>query len=158
MAKLMILGQRYAIQANIETLTPRNIHARRQHKDEAAKACADHSQKNRDMAAMKKFEDLLPLDEQLEAMMSHQAPQISISTLAALRTTMAANPSSPASPEKKQAVAVTMPSAPKIIPAAQRIANHPDPMAALSAEGWLADDAFEFFSRLPRQRVGIASR
>ena len=142
LAKLMILGQRYAIQANIETLTPETFTHVANTKMKLLKPALTIL-KNRDMAAMKQFEDLLPLDEQLEAMMSHQAPQISINTLATLRTTMAVNPSSPASPEK-HAVAVTTPSRSKIIPTAQRIANHPDPMVALSAEGWLADDVFEF--------------
>lgn len=142
LAKLMILGQRYAIQANIETLSPETFAHVADTKMKLLKPALTVL-KSRDIAAMKRFEDLMPLDEQLEAMMSHQAPQISISTLATLRTTMTSNPSPPASSEKEAAV-VTMPPAPKIIPVAQRIASSPDPMAALSEEGWLADDAFEF--------------
>jgi hypothetical protein len=142
LAKLMILGQRYAIQANIETLSADTFTHVANTKMKLLKPALTIL-KNRDMAAMKKFEDLMPLDEQLEAMMSHQAPQISISTLAALRTTMAANLPPPATSEEMPAV-VAIQSAPKIISAAQRIAGQPDPMASLSAEGWLADDAFEF--------------
>lgn len=141
LAKLMILGQRYAIQANIETLSPETFTHIANTKMKLLKPALTVL-KSRDTAAMKKFEDLLPPDEQLEGMMSHQAPQISISSLASLRTTMVASPP-PADQEKLPSVAAT-PSALKSIPAAQRIASHPNPMAALTTEGWLAGDAFEF--------------
>ena len=77
LAKLMILGQRYAIQAKVETLTPETFTHVANTKMKLLKPALTVL-KSRDVAAMKKFEDLLPLDEQLEGMMSHQAPQISV--------------------------------------------------------------------------------
>lgn len=143
LAKLMILGQRYAIQANIETLNPEMFTHVANTKMKLLKPALTVL-KSRDLAAMKRFEDLMPPDEQLEAMMSHQAPQISIGALAALRTTMVPNSSLPV--RQQQPAEVLTPPAPKVVPVAQRIANHPSPMEALSAEGWLVTDTFEFSS------------
>lgn len=143
LAKLMILGQRYAIQANIETLSPETFTHVANTKMKLLKPALTVL-KSRDVAAMKKFEDLLPPDDQLEGMMSHQAPQISLSSLASLRTTMVASPP-PEGQEQLPSVA-TMQSESKNVSIAQRIAGHPNPMSALSTEGWLSDDAFEFSS------------
>lgn len=68
LAKLMILGQRYAIQANIETL---NIEVLRHVADTKMKLLkpAIAALRSRDPKAMRKFEDLLPTDVQIDSMM-----------------------------------------------------------------------------------------
>jgi hypothetical protein len=138
LAKLMILGQRYAIQANIETLNEQVFKHVADTKLKLLKP-AIAALRSGDPAAMKKFEDLLPPDEQLEAMMKDDT-SVSISDLAALRlsrTNGAAAEASPAPlPEKQMPETVNQVS--------RLIAASADPVIALAEQGWLAKDVFEF--------------
>lgn len=142
LAKLLILGQRYAIQSKIETLSADTFTHVANTKMKLLKPALTVL-KNRDIAAMKKFEDLLPPDNLLEEMMSHSAPQISIDSLASLRRNMTGQAPLAESAQEMKTEVIT-PSKAKVISTAQRIASHAEPLEALAAEGWLSDDAFEF--------------
>lgn len=138
LAKLMILGQRYAIQANIETLNEQVFRHIADTKLKLLKP-AIAALRSGDTAAMKKFEDLLPPDEQLETLMRGE-PSISISHLGALRLSKDAQ-TVPAAPPVIRAEKPT-PTAPNQV--SQLIASSDDPVSALAEHGWLAKDIFEF--------------
>jgi hypothetical protein len=137
LAKLMILGQRYAMQANIETL---NEHVFRHIADTKLKLLkpAIAALRSGDTAAMKKFEDLLPPDEQLEALMRNEL-SVSISQLAALHISKADKVTSevPQTPAEK-------PVSDAANQVSRKIASHADPRGALAEHGWLAKDVLEF--------------
>lgn len=138
LAKLMILGQRYAIQSNIETLNEQVFRHIADTKLKLLKP-AIAALRSGDTAAMKKFEDLLPPDEQLETLMRDE-PSISINHLAALRLSKAAQPF-PAAPPMDRAEKAP-PATPNQI--SRLIAASDDPAGALAEHGWLAKDIFEF--------------
>lgn len=138
LAKLMILGQRYAIQANIETLNEQVFQHIADTKLKLLKP-AIAALRSGDTAAMKKFEDLLPPDEQLETLMRGE-PSISMNHLAELRLSKAVQPV-PAAPHVVRAEKPT-PAATNQV--SRLIAASDDPAGALAEHGWLARDIFEF--------------
>ena len=137
LAKLMILGQRYAIQANIETL---NEHVFRHIADTKLKLLkpAIAALRSGDMAAMKKFEDLLPPDEQLEALMRTES-SVSISHLAALRMK---KPDTPTPEPTHPLAGEPEPGATNQI--SRNMASSSDLISAMAEHGWLAEDILEF--------------
>jgi hypothetical protein len=137
LAKLMILGQRYAIQANLETL---NEHVFRHVADTKLKLLkpAIAALRSGDTAAMKKFEDLLPPDDQLDGLMRNE-PAVSIGHLAALRTT---KPDKPTLDMRPAPVDTPHPDATNQV--SRTIASSADPISAMTDQGWLAKDVLEF--------------
>lgn len=137
LAKLMILGQRYAMQANIETL---NEHVFRHIADTKLKLLkpAIAALRSGDTAAMKRFEDLLPPDEQLDALMRNES-SVSINQLAALHVSKAVNVIAEVPQVRAERSA---PDATNQL--SRKIASHADPHNALAEQGWLAKDVLEF--------------
>lgn len=166
LAKLMILGQRYAIQSGTEQL------------DEA---CLRHvantkmklllppiaALRSRDPEKMAQFEDMMPLDEQLQQMMRDE--QYIVPTTASIlreqqkrlltQSAAAAALGSPTShaemlphmvtdagsvaPAQNTSVA-PVPKVARVIPMSAKIEHVSKSMEVLRSAGWLADDPFEF--------------
>jgi hypothetical protein len=152
LAKLMIMGQRYAMQSGSETLTV-----------DLFKHVADTKMKllkpllailrSKDPDKMSKFEDLMPTDDQLDAMMEESGVLVLENRLSTLRKvknnrTTATKPEIAAeSPSQKGAKAV-----PVVSTIAAQIHTVAIPRDALSDAGWLQDDPLEF-SDLYRQQA-----
>ena len=144
LAKIMILAQRYAIQSNIETLNADVFNHVADTKMKLLKP-ALAALRSGDLAAMNRFEDLMPPDVQLEAMISHQAPVLSLNTLASMRADMSKKTSVP------QVVVETTATVPIVVEkndamnaVAREIAQDKHPISLLKKYGWLVDDVFEF--------------
>ena len=138
LAKLMILGQRYAIQAEIETLNEQVFRHVADTKLKLLKP-AIAALRSGDPAAMKKFEDLLPPDEQLEALMKDDT-SVSISDLAALRLSRTGSAAAEAPPSLRPEKQIPN----TVNQIAHMISASGDPASALAEQGWLAKDVFEF--------------
>jgi len=144
LAKLMILGQRYAIQSNIETLT-----------EEVFKHVADTKMKllkplvavlrSRDPKKMRKFEDLMPTDDQLNAMMEDAGVSTTESRLSVLRQVK-----NNGTPVVVPDITAQTPQAPATKAAHTRstisatIAQEADPVDILRKACWLQVDPLEF--------------
>lgn len=179
LAKLMILGQRYAIQSGIETLNEgvfEKIAATKMKLLQPAIAAL----RSGDHAQMAKFEDLLPTDVQLEEMMKADVFVVSdrISMLRRKQQVVHGNshsavaPASPPQSPVEQTVTnptdqgvnlevvhsadrrniheiMKLPSQ-RPIPLSAKLAGHPDPLLLLKESQWILEDPFEF---VPAYRV-----
>lgn len=149
LAKLMILGQRYAIQTGKESLTPEVFSYVANTKMKLLKP-AISALRSGDQKQMERFEDLLPTNEQLKAMMARDDE----GTLAARLDILARAQSSPPSAEvNASSGSSSTPSAkPTAVPhtpvqrrsEAQELAQQADSIAALKQAGWLLQDPLEF--------------
>lgn len=146
LAKLLILGQRYAIQSGTERLTEvvlRHVASTKMQLLQPALAAL----RSGDPKVMRRFDDLLPSEEHLNAMMLMSGTTTEVSFLRDLQ--------SPANtPVIKEVVVVandldTEISAPLQPTADQKqqakeLASHDDPFQALHQAGWMTRDALEF--------------
>lgn len=151
LAKLMILGQRYAIQSNEETLTEAVFKHVAETKMKLLKP-ALAVLRSRDPKKMRKFEDLMPTDDQLDDMMIDAGVLSSESRLSILRQAKAARgtptaiaPTTeeppPSAPSPQQVAANATPSTPTI---SATIAEQANPLEVLRLANWLQTDALEF--------------
>ncbi|STQ91954.1 ATP-binding protein [Iodobacter fluviatilis] len=144
LAKLMILGQRYAIQSNIETLT-----------EEVFKHVANTKMKllkplvavlrSRDPKKMRLFEDLMPTDDQLNAMMedagvSSTENRLSVIRQAKKNSVPIVGPDTTAQAPQTLVAKVALPSAAISTTIAQAV----DPIDILRKACWLQVDPLEF--------------
>jgi hypothetical protein len=143
LAKLMILGQRYAIQTGAEILTV-----------ESFKHVADTKMKllkpllailrTRDPKKMSKFEDLMPTDDQLDSMMEESSVFEFESRLSVLRKMKTSN----ASAANTEDSVVPDKGNNKITPVLRTVASQIPkavvPRDLLSEASWLQSDPFEF--------------
>jgi hypothetical protein len=147
LAKLMILGQRFAIQSKLETLTPEVF----QHVSETKMRLLQPALeilRSGDAEKMSKVEDLMPPDDLLNEMMSLREPSATINNLASIRaarmqrqmdaTRAASTNAEPAQPLGKAAEPKGADST------AKAIASSGDVGAAIRQQRWLATDALEF--------------
>lgn len=155
LAKLMILGQRYAIQANLESLSVGVFDHIADTKMKLLKPALAALQSG-NVAMMRKFEDLMPPDKQLEEMMLLPTSALSIGDLAALRGTKPepVSPSDAAIVPQKEAAFITTGSAAEsgTISISREIACRNDPIVALTEKNWITEDVFEF-SEAYRRKV-----
>lgn len=148
LVKLLMLGQRYAIQAKIETLNPQVFSHVFNTKMRLLKPALEVL-KSRDPEKMSKFDDLLPPDEILNEMLSEKEPTLSLDMLARLRRskpdTRPAQPS-PSTPLNDEPSRPTsrIATRPAEQPASALIAAREDTRSALIEVGWLASDPLEF--------------
>lgn len=148
LAKLMILGQRYAIQSNVETLT-----------EEVFKHVAETKMKllrpllavlrSRDPKKMRKFEDLMPTDDQLNAMMEDAGVNSTENRLSVIRQAKAngtpvvlSAPSTPSAAQEPQTPLTN--EGPTKITISATIAQAADPVDILRKANWLQVDPLEF--------------
>lgn len=153
LAKLMILGQRYAIQANIETINTEVLCHVADTKMKLLKP-AIAALRSRDPKAMRKFEDLLPTDAQIDSMMKESSQADVSQRLSILR---AMRQPDGASKDTAIPIAPTPAVMPQLVdedthapPVTTRLAlastisQHSRPMEALREANWLVQDALEF--------------
>lgn len=145
LAKLMILSQRHAIQTGKETLTPDILNYIADTKMALLKP-AISALRSGDPKQMKRFDDLLPTDEQLKAMMEPTDEEVTLARLDVLSKTQPRsklqNSSANVAP-KKQEIGLQQPLV-QTAPEAIELAQQPDPMGAMQEAGWLLQDPFEF--------------
>lgn len=150
LAKLMILGQRYAIQTGKETLTTDVFSYVANTRMKLLKP-AIAALRSGDPRQMERFEDLLPTDDQLKAMMTQDGE----GTLAArLDILMRTQPSSaaaevaprsaPSNPPPAEPVAAAAPPPVKRQSEVPELTQQADSVAALKQAGWLLQDPLEF--------------
>ncbi|BFN26191.1 hypothetical protein PsSCT_09530 [Pseudomonas sp. SCT] len=141
LVKLVILGQRFAIQHGEERLVPSTFRRVADTKMKILKPALS-ALRSRDPRQLGRFEDLLPIDAQLEGMMLLSSDDLSkrYSLLSSI---------SPASTPKAQGVPKAP--APKLATASSQesaelseIANSENPLEQLRKEGWLCEQTFEF--------------
>ncbi|PNY74870.1 ATP-binding protein [Pseudomonas fluorescens] len=142
LVKLLVLSQRYAIQSGHERLTAETIAKVSNNKMQILKPALS-ALRSRDPGRMRKFDDLLPIEEQLIDMMSFDGlPRTD--RLALLRSvTPFVKPESPA-----PAVVTGKHPAPAAVAVetseAKKLSEQPDTLAALKSAGWITTDLFEF--------------
>ena len=146
LAKLLILGQRYAIQSGTERLTEavlRHVASTKMQLLQPALAAL----RSGDPKVMRNFDDLLPSEEHLNAMMQVPGTTAEVSFLRELRApanaTIATQPIAvPESVEIEGAEFQTVP----IVHSQQAkdLASQDNPLQALHQAGWMAADALEF--------------
>jgi hypothetical protein len=147
LAKLMILGQRYAIQSKLETLTPGVF----QHVSDTKMRLLQPALeilRSGDPERMRKVEDLMPPDDLLNEMMSLRDPAQTINSLATIRaarmqrqaelTRAAPTDAEPVPPLGKNSETNAASSI------AKSIATSGNTGEALRQHNWLATDALEF--------------
>lgn len=156
LAKLMILGQRYAIQSNTEVLSEEIFRHIAETKMKLLKP-ALAVLRSGDPKKMRKFEDLMPTDDQLNDMMMDAGVMTTESRLSVLRQAKESAPSS-VSPDKptpppptgsSKATHTAVPVNPAL---SATIAQQADPIDTLYKENWLQTDPLEF-SSIYREKV-----
>lgn len=146
LAKLLILGQRYAIQSGKERLTEsvlRHVSETKMQLLQPALAAL----RSGNTALMAKFDDLLPSEAHLDAMMADRSLPAASWSLLRKAPTPATEPESVGDPSIGLEVAFTEEPPRRILPQAQlakEIAAESDPAFRLKEEGWLIQDAMEF--------------
>ncbi|MFZ6687654.1 ATP-binding protein [Undibacterium sp. SXout11W] len=149
LVKLMILGQRYAIQSNIETLT-----------EEVFQHIADTKMKllkpalavlrSRDPLKMRKFEDLMPTDEQINDMMIDAGVVSAESRISLLRKAKSKKDSAiefdvtnnaSAKPEVEPPATKV---SPNLVTISSTILDQANPLSALRGANWLQVEPLEF--------------
>lgn len=145
LVKLLILGQRYAIQSGEDRLSAGVLRHVADTKLQLLKP-ALAALRSGDPMRMAAFDDLLPPTEQIEAMMRSPAKPVDVLAnllgQSAIKTTaVPINLDNRASNEGLASAIPTGESKPSV---AASLANSEKPLAALHAAGWLASDAMEF--------------
>ncbi|WP_296650002.1 ATP-binding protein [Paraburkholderia sp.] len=148
--KLLVLAQRHAIHTGEERLTVKLLRTIADTRMQLLKPALD-ALRSGDTRRMSKFEDLLPPDSQIAAMMGMLDRETCVSSqLSMLRDirrpvhASAAQPS-PEACEMPQIPATSATTASERIPSeARSLAGHEAPPAALRDAGWLLEDALEF--------------
>lgn len=144
LVKLLILGQRFAIQSGEERLTPstfRRVSDTKMHILKPALAAL----RSRDPRQLNRFEDLLPIDDQLQGMMTLDVNDAQ-DRLALLRS-ITPMPRPGISSEKMENTQRAKPMGvekSRQLTKSAEIAQAENPLERLSEEGWLNTDVFEF--------------
>jgi hypothetical protein len=142
LVKLLVLSQRYAVQSGSECLTAEIIAKVSNSKMQILKPALS-ALRSRDPKRMRQFDDLLPIEEQLNDMMAFDG-LVRADRLALLRSVVSrehpTNPTPVVSTNKPQA-----PSAVAVeFSEAKALSEHDSPLEALRAAGWINNDLFEF--------------
>jgi hypothetical protein len=144
LVKLLILGQRFAIQSGEERLTSSTFRRVSDTKMQILKPALS-ALRSRDPRQLSRFEDLLPIDDQLQGMMILNANEV-IDRLALLRSITpvlrmdAPSENVSGTPKTKPVGVDSSRSSTK----SAVIAQDEDPLQKLREEGWLNTDVFEF--------------
>ena len=142
LVKLLVLSQRYAIQSGSECLTAETIVKVSNSKMQILRPALS-ALRSRDPSRMRKFDDLLPIEEQLMEMMAFNGLGRA-DRLALLRGVTPAARANTALPE----ATVSKPNAPSAVAVeaseAKVFSEHPDTLAELKSAGWITRDLFEF--------------
>lgn len=142
LVKLLVLSQRYAIQSGSECLTAETIIKVSNSKMQILRPALS-ALRSRDPNRMRKFDDLLPIEEQLMEMMAFNGLERA-DRLALLRGVTPAARSNIAEPE----AAVKKSAAPAAVAVeasqAKAFSEHSDTLAELKSAGWITTDIFEF--------------
>jgi hypothetical protein len=144
LVKLLILGQRFAIQSGEERLASSTFRRVSDTKMQILKPALS-ALRSRDPRQLGRFEDLLPIDDQLQGMMTLNANEV-IDRLALLRSITPA-PRMDAPSEKVSSTSKTKPAGVDSSRSSTKsavIAQAEDPLQKLKEEGWLNTDVFEF--------------
>jgi hypothetical protein len=144
LAKFMILGQQYAIRANIETLN-RDVFVHIARTKLKLLEPALSALRSKNPAQMSRFEDLLPADFQLEALMNESDTKVSFTSLANLAPSESVVSAASDRPVEK---AATRQRTPKPVANNESVAGRiTDGIVVgelLKQEGWLVEDVLEF--------------
>ncbi|WP_085706603.1 ATP-binding protein [Pseudomonas sp. B35(2017)] len=143
LVKLLVLSQRYAVQSGSECLTAEIIAKVSNSKMQILKPALS-ALRSRDPKRMRQFDDLLPIEEQLNDMMAFEGSG-RVERLALLRSVgPREHPTNPT----PAAVSTSKPKAPAAVAVesseAQILSEHDSTLAALRAAGWMNNDLFEF--------------
>ncbi|WP_330215329.1 ATP-binding protein [Pseudomonas sp. AM8] len=144
LVKLLILGQRFAIQSGEERLTSSTFRRVSDTKMQILKPALS-ALRSRDPRQLGRFEDLLPIDDQLQGMMTLNANEV-LDRLALLRS-ITPVPRMDAPSEKVSSTPKTKPAGVDSSRSSTKsavIAQAEDPLQKLREEGWLNTDVFEF--------------
>lgn len=145
LVKLMILGQRYAIQSNIETLTEEVFQHITDTKMKLLKP-ALAVLRSKDPLKMRKFEDLMPTDEQIEDMMRDVGvisteSRISLLRKAKLSKDLDVDTCASVNSENEP---LAEKSSPTLVTISSTILDQTNPLSALQDANWLQVDSLEF--------------
>ncbi len=155
LAKLLILGQRYAIQSGTERLTEvvlRHVANTKMQLLQPALAAL----RSGDPRVMRKFDDLLPSEEHLNAMMLMSGTTAEVSFLREMRSPAITSVTSPvvvAADDSEVEYPVVRPAPTNQRQQAKDLSNQDNPLQALHQAGWITEDALEF-SPAYRLRTG----
>ncbi|VVM94308.1 ATP-binding protein [Pseudomonas fluorescens] len=144
LVKLLILGQRFAIQSGEERLTSSTFRRVSDTKMQILKPALS-ALRSRDPRQLRRFEDLLPIDDQLQGMMTLDANEV-MDRLALLRS-ITPVPRMDTPSEKVSSTPKTKPAGVDSSRSSTKsalIAQDEDPLQKLREEGWLNTDVFEF--------------
>lgn len=144
LVKLLILGQRFAIQSGEERLTSSTFRRVSDTKMQILKPALS-ALRSRDPRKLSRFEDLLPIDDQLQGMMTLEAIEV-MDRLALLRS-ITPVPRMDTPSEKVSSTPKTKPAGVDSSRSSTKsalIAQDEDPLQKLREEGWLNADVFEF--------------
>ncbi|WP_415760991.1 ATP-binding protein [Pseudomonas sp. CP4] len=139
LVKLLVLSQRYAVQSGSECLTAETLVKVSNSKMQILKPALS-ALRSRDPKRMRQFDDLLPIEEQLNEMMVFDG-LARADRLSLLRSLVSPEKPADASPtnERQPPVAVAVESS-----EAKALSEHDTPLDALRSAGWLNEDLFEF--------------
>ena len=141
LAKLLILGQRHAIQSGKERITESLLRHVAGTKMQLLQPALD-ALRSGNPKRMRKFDDLLPSEAHLNAMMALDTSASSAAT-AFLRQVVSAEAPPPTTGQAPELAASVAPQR----QAAKDIASQADTLDALQKAGWLVTDPFEFSSQ-----------
>jgi len=142
LVKLLVLSQRYAIQSGSECLTAETIIKVSNSKMQILRPALS-ALRSRDPSRMRKFDDLLPIEEQLMEMMAFNGLGRA-DRLALLRGVTPASRSN-ATAQETVVDKITAPAAVAVEASqAKAFSEHPDTLAELKSAGWITTDIFEF--------------
>ncbi|POP70094.1 ATP-binding protein [Pseudomonas syringae] len=145
LVKILVLSQRYAIQSGAECLTAEMIAKVSNAKMQILKPALS-ALRSRDPARMRQFDDLLPIEEQLIAMMAFDGLPRSerIALLRGVTPHGKPKTQAPSTAESKP-TALAAPAAVAVESSeAKALSQKPDTLAALKSAGWITTDLFEF--------------
>ncbi len=139
LVKLLVLSQRYAVQSGSECLTAETLVKVSNSKMQILKPALS-ALRSRDPKRMRQFDDLLPIEEQLNEMMVFDG-LARADRLSLLRSVVSREKPADASPakERQSPVVAAVESS-----EAKSLSEHVDPLDALRAADWLNEDLFEF--------------
>jgi len=139
LVKLLVLSQRYAVQSGSECLTAETLVKVSNSKMQILKPALS-ALRSRDPKRMRQFDDLLPIEEQLNEMMVFDG-LARADRLSLLRSVVSREKPADASPakERQSPVAAAVESS-----EAKSLSEHDNPLDALRAADWLNEDLFEF--------------
>ncbi|MBX8547388.1 AAA family ATPase [Pseudomonas cichorii] len=144
LVKLLVLSQRYALQSGLETVTTETIVLVSNTKMQILKPALS-ALRSRDPERMRRFDDLLPMEEQLNDMMAFTGDGRSVS-LGLLRAVNTRSPATtqPAATESSTDTSHAPPAVAVEGSQARELSKSEDTLAALKDGGWISTDLFEF--------------